>query len=166
MYDKLHAGEEEVWVPVVGFEDFYDVSNFGKVRSKHKGPYFGKILRPATNEGGYLKLVLSNGKPLQKYVHRVVKSSFYANPDPGYLKTVEHHDCVRDNCRLDNLIFANTLYQNQPSNLKANPTTNSAKRYRKVDMHDLDGKFLMTHESCKAAQEWLRQTGDQVQINM
>lgn len=65
----------EVWKPVVNFEDLYEVSNLGRVRSKRG------VKRPYTNRFGYSQMTLyKNSKGYPKKVHRLVAESFLENP--------------------------------------------------------------------------------------
>lgn len=93
---------QEEWLPVIGYETKYCVSNLGRVRGP-KG-----ILRGGL--GSYVKypvVTLSNKtKPhghTTKYVHHLVLKAFVGpNPDPKNLEAV-HKDENCLNNRLDNL---------------------------------------------------------------
>ena len=162
LWPVLERGDVEVWVDCVNYVGYYDITNTGKVRSKHK-KNAGNILRQVTNGYGYKRLTLcTNGeKPKQQFVHRLVRYSFYDNPDPIYLKTVEHDDDDPSNNNLNNLLFASMKYQNQHCNKKPNPKSNGHKESRVVHMLDLsDGHtVIMTHASMTGAAQWLRQYG-------
>jgi len=71
----------ETWKPVIDWFDFYEISDFGRVRSKiRKGQtnlgerlYGGKILTPIINSAGYLVVNLTKrGKREQRTVHSIV----------------------------------------------------------------------------------------------
>jgi hypothetical protein len=59
----------EIWRNVVGFEDVYQVSNLGRVRSK------SRVLKPVRITGGYLAVSL--GKNKQRTIHRLVAAAFF-----------------------------------------------------------------------------------------
>ena len=107
---------EEIWRPVVGYEGLYEVSSLGRVRSldryvksKSYRLHKGKILSPAKDTTGYLKVVLScNGKSKTIKVHRLVAIAFLYNPDN--LPEVNHLDEDKTNNRVDNLEFCNRKY--------------------------------------------------------
>ena len=109
---------EEIWRPVVGYEGLYEVSSYGRVRSLDryvKGRYGnyrlhkGKILSPAKDKTGYLKVVLScNGKSKTIKVHRLIAQTFILNPDN--LPEVNHKDEDKTNNRVENLEFCNRKY--------------------------------------------------------
>jgi hypothetical protein len=102
----------EVWTDVLNYENTYDVSNLGRIRSKprmilarkNKRKYFiaGKIRSQQYGRGGYKRVILhKNG--IQKYlnVHRIVWESFV-----GVIKSgleICHINNVRDDNRLENL---------------------------------------------------------------
>ena len=75
----------ERWLPVVGFEGYYEVSNLGRVRSvdrivrhgKHFQPLRGKILAQTTSDYGYRKVSLYRGsKHTLRSVHILVAAAF------------------------------------------------------------------------------------------
>lgn len=75
----------EVWKPVVGYEDKYEVSNLGQVRSFYKGSRYGSrkrdvplILTPVINTGGgHLRVKLTkDGKNFNLLVHTLVLQAF------------------------------------------------------------------------------------------
>lgn len=88
----------ERWLPVAGYEDLYEVSTEGRVRSLRSG----KIRRDVDNGRGYRKVALSrDGKDRDMYIHRLVAIAFIPNPDD--LPQVHHKDFVKHNNRAKNL---------------------------------------------------------------
>lgn len=96
------------WVPVLGMEGKYEVSDTGLVRSVDRviervkfGSYFrkGRVLIPMSNGNNYLYVGLGNLK--KSAVHRVVLSSFcgYTEGKPE----VNHIDGDKSNNSLSNL---------------------------------------------------------------
>lgn len=84
----------ERWLPVVGFEGLYEVSDLGRVRSLDRtvvtsnGPrrYRGRLLKPYVNKGtrGYPFVGLSRpGRDENWPVHRVVAEAFLGPCPPG-----------------------------------------------------------------------------------
>lgn len=47
----------EIWKPIVGYKGLYEVSNFGRVKSFHKGGE-PKLLNPNITKKGYLRATL------------------------------------------------------------------------------------------------------------
>lgn len=101
----------EIWRPVFGFEGFYEISNFGKVRScdrfvkgKTGKPSFCRSSPRAiqVNRAGYHRCNLfKDGKAHLRYVHRLVAEAFIP-PAPGK-DQVNHKDGVKSNNHVSNL---------------------------------------------------------------
>lgn len=72
----------EIWKPIAGFEDLYEISNLGRVKSlNYKRTGVEKILKPGKDGWGYLKVVLCrDGKHKVYKVHRLVAEAFIPNP--------------------------------------------------------------------------------------
>lgn len=101
--------EFEVWKPIIGWENLYEVSNFGNVRTLHyKKPY---LMHPVTDANGYKRIsfVLPNSKKYKRYgVHRLVAQAFIPNPDN--LPEINHKDEDKTNNHVDNLEWCTTKY--------------------------------------------------------
>ena len=108
----------EEWRPVVGYEGLYEVSSYGRVRSLdwfivdslgYKRLHKGKVLSPAKDKNGYLKVNLHcNGKHNIIRVHRLVAQAFIPNPDN--LPQVNHKDENPSNDNVDNLEWCDQKY--------------------------------------------------------
>lgn len=106
--------KEEIWKPIQKFDNQYEVSNKGRIRSVHKvitksnGRTYtrkSKILKPAINHSGYLTGAVSLMNNLIPYVvHRLVAEAFIPNPENK--ETVNHIDGVKTNNNSDNLEWA------------------------------------------------------------
>lgn len=95
--------QNEIFIPVRGYEGLYEVSNRGNVRSIYRGRNTGRLLVQSINNG-YPFVTLSNGKSLTRTVHRLVAEAFLSNPDNK--PTVNHKDGNRSNNSLENLEWA------------------------------------------------------------
>ena len=106
----------EVWKNVVGYEGYYQVSNFGNVRSIDRkdgrgNRIKGKELKLYKNRNGYLQSALIfNGKVKLMYVHRIVAEAFLCNPKN--LKCVNHKDENKTNNSVENLEWCDYKYNN------------------------------------------------------
>jgi len=116
---------KEEWRKVVGFEDSYEVSNLGRVRSlprvwfqspqkKHNGDEGrkyayskkGQLLKPGIASTGYPSVVLGR-KAGTKNVHQLVAEAFIG-PCPEGME-VRHKDGGRTNSNADNLHYGSRL---------------------------------------------------------
>jgi Fic family protein len=84
----------EIWLPVKGYETKYTVSNQGRVHSLLKE----KFLSPTSNGKGYLSVQL--GRNSRKYVHRLVGAAFLGM-SPG--QEINHKDLNKSNNCVENL---------------------------------------------------------------
>ena len=68
----------EKWKPVEGYEDYYLVSNMGRIKSLCRGI----ILKPVLKKSGYLGILFctKNGKRKNMKIHRLVAKAFLPNP--------------------------------------------------------------------------------------
>lgn len=108
----------EKWKQIQGYEGFYEISNFGNVRSidrvTNNGKRLkGKIIKPSKTTNGYLMTRLCrDGRAIAYQIHRLVAIHFVENP---YNKPiVNHNDGDKTNNRYDNLTWStsseNTLH--------------------------------------------------------
>lgn len=89
---------KERWKPISGFENFYEISNIGAVKSL----YYNRLLKPMIDRYGYLYVNLSkNGSYKSKKIHRLVISSFSGES----IKQVNHKDGNKLNNQLNNLEY-------------------------------------------------------------
>lgn len=116
---------QEIWKDVSGFEGYYQVSNFGNVRSvdryvRSKGkPTFrkGTCMKLQVNHKGYYSVILhKESKAYPKVIHRLVATAFIPNPDN--LPQVNHKDTNKKNNEVSNLEWC-TNQENQ-THAKAN----------------------------------------------
>lgn len=99
----------ERWMPAPGFEQDYEISNYGRVRSHRRGRT--KILKPMLDMwNGYLMVSLfdTNGHAHKVKVHRLVALAFVPNPN-GYPVT-NHKDEIKTNNCVENLEWCTVAY--------------------------------------------------------
>lgn len=122
----IYASDLEEWKDVVGWEDRYEVSNFGGVRSKSylkhtcnmHGPMSfmtqAKDMAQTVNASGYLTIDLRKDKTRAAgIVHRLVAKAFIANPED--LPIVNHMDSDRRNNHFSNLEWCTQQHNVQHS---------------------------------------------------
>ena len=114
----------EIWKDIKGYENLYQVSNYGNVRSIKYIKYLikderkwkkywientkieYKLLSLGKNGSGYITVSLrKNNKSCTYYVHRLLCSEFIPNPENK--RTVNHKDGNKHNNNLYNLEWAN-----------------------------------------------------------
>ena len=108
----------EIWKDIEGYEGWYEVSSYGRVRSVDRVvTYFngirhllkGRIMNLPKDKDGYLLCNLSkNGKATMYRVHRLVAQTFIPNPDG--LSIINHKDENPSNNHVSNLEWCTQTY--------------------------------------------------------
>lgn len=85
----------EIWMPIKGLENLYQISNLGKISN------YKKILKPFKNNSGYLVIDLHYQGSKKKYlVHRLVAENFLPKSNKSL---VNHIDGNKENNQVTNL---------------------------------------------------------------
>lgn len=124
----------ETWRPVINYENLYQVSNYGRVKSlrhidRRGRKIVGRVLKPGKSGVGYFTVCLwRNEKPKSYLVHRLVAETYIENP----LKKsqVNHIDRNKLNNHVDNLEWT-TPSENTRHALS-----------KKICQSDLDGNII------------------------
>lgn len=134
----------EIWKPIVGYDglyEWYEVSNFGNVRSlNYRGEGKIKCLKTYITKEGYkfVRLRINKNKRKHINVHRLVAQAFI--PNPNNLSQVNHKDEDKTNNRVDNLEWCDSKYN-----------INYGNRTKKViqNPNSVIGKFSSEHHNAK-----------------
>lgn len=125
----------ERWLPVPGYEGYYEVSDQGNVRSIPRvvntktGPRRlpGRMLRQVPCRSGHIRLCLNkDGVPASVEVHRLVAAAFIG-PRPDGMFVCHWNDDPSDN-RVENLRYA-TPAQNVSDAVRNKKHKNSKKTH-------------------------------------
>lgn len=95
----------EEWKPVVGFEEFYEVSSEGRVRTlQARGRHpAGLVLKPETKGAGYQSTTLTGRIVKARPIHQLVAEAFIGPRPSGH--QVNHIDGDKKNNTAPNLEY-------------------------------------------------------------
>lgn len=146
----MRENTKEIWRPIRGYENLYEVSNLGKVRSldrlanRNGGTMLckGRILKPLKTSNGYHQVDLYNdGKKIRFYVHRLVYEAFNGQIPEGM--QVNHIDEDKTNNRLDNI---NMMTPKENTNWGTGNERRAKSKSKPIIQLDLEGNFLAEFE--------------------
>ena len=157
---------EVIRKPVVGYEGYYEVDQFGRVFSvervisvndngrKYEKRVSGRQMKQCLKNNGYKSVSLTkDGVTKAFYVHRLVAEAFIPNPDN--LPMVNHKDEDKTNNFLENLEWCTAQYNNTYGTARKRRADKirgreSEKRIA-VIQRSVDGEFMNRYSSVKDA---------------
>lgn len=157
-YDKRKI--EEIWKPITGYENWYEISNLGNVRSLyyHSQKRVGKdlklnpqILSPALDKDGYYFVSLRNpetGESKNSKIHRLVALEFV--PNPNNLPLINHKDEDKSNNCFFNLEWCDANYNNNYGT-KNQRTSSTLKK--PVYQYTINGELVNTFDGAIDAEK-------------
>ena len=157
---------KEIWKDIEGYENLYQVSNLGRVKSlNYKRTGKEKILKQSKDSKGYFVLNLRiNGITKLFKVHYLVAKTFIPNPENKL--EIDHINTIRTDNRVENLKWVtrkencnNELTKQHNSDSKKNNNNGIPGRkgednpYSKIIVQlNLEGEFIKTWESTREAE--------------
>jgi len=146
---------KEEWKPIKRYETLYEISSFGRVKSKDRftrngtsGGYIrkGKILKLGSNPAGYAIIGLhKNNKQKFFPVHRLVAQAFIPNPENK--PQINHIDGNKRNNNICNLEWA-TRSENMKHAVKTGLLIMNLKKPKQIEQLNINGNLIKTWKSC------------------
>ena len=139
IYENLSIDSlpNEEWRDVVGYEEAYQVSSLGRIRSKDRivvSDYYknrherGRVLKQQFDKDGYLVFNAKwRGKNQMLKVHRELAKAFIPNLDN--LSSIDHIDGKRDNNSITNLRWCSNRQNNSYDLARQNKSLAVSKSY-------------------------------------
>ena len=122
----------EIWKPIVGYEDLYEVSNMGRVKSLNykKSGKEGFLSVYTMNTGYPATHLCKDGKCNCVLIHRLVAEHFIPNPENK--PEIDHINCDVKDFRLENLRWVSSKENsNNPNTLRKHWSKNGGVSYFK-----------------------------------
>lgn len=104
---ELFSGiEGEIWKPAYGLEEFYEVSNIGRIRTLYKDRWHNILIPQLTCHGYHaVHLTGATGRSKRYLLHRLIAFTFLGYREEGFI--VNHINSIRDDNRIENLEWVN-----------------------------------------------------------
>ena len=141
---------KEVWKDVLGFEEAYQVSNYGRIKRKKRTDsnnrtHKERIMSPSMYSNGYMNVELRmNNKKRRTSEHRLVAEAFIDNP--LNLPQINHKDENKANNHVSNLEWCtaqyNIRYKDGVKRRRATAILNS----NAVCKYSMEGEFIEKFE--------------------
>lgn len=119
----------EQWLPVIGYEGFYEISDLGRVKSLRFGKE--KILKLGSEKNKYFNVELwLNGIGKNRRVHQLVAESFLNHTPNKHLLVVNHKDFNKHNNILYNLEIITNRENTNKKHLKSSSIYTGVYKYK------------------------------------
>ena len=147
----------ELWKPVKDWEQYYEISNYGRVRriryddnskkEQYRLPYY---LKPKKDKDGYLKYALCLKRKNKYYfAHRLVATHFIDNVKKK--PCVNHKDGDKQNNYVNNLEWCSIRYNNVHALENGLRNMKNNKLSKEVYQYDMDGNLVNIFQSANDA---------------
>jgi len=132
----------ETFKDIDGYEQLYQISNTGKIKSKRSG----KVLKNIMTKDGYYRICLCNGGQKMFLVHRLIAIHFIDNP--------ENKPCINhiNGIKSDNSI-GNLEWVTHSENLIHAYNICLNNKPRPVARYSLNGDLVKVYKSARSAEK-------------
>ena len=157
---------EELWKDIKGYENLYQISNFGRIASLDRiltkkdrwGNVInyklkGKEIKSSFNNKGYVIMHLHKDSKSKTFlIHRLVAETFISNPNN--LLEVNHKDENKQNNKADNLEWC-TRKENNNYGIQSKEGRRKTSKFRmkKVAQYDCYGNLIKVFDGIRIAEE-------------
>lgn len=146
----------EIWKDIKGFENNYQISNFGNVKNKQTN----KLLKGDTNSTGYKRIILCHPIKKRFFIHRLVALHFCEGYDET--KVVNHKDGNKQNNCATNLEWV-TRSQNDLHAFKLKLRRCFPCQFKhKIEMFDKNNHFIREFDNVQECCDYLNVSRPQV----
>ncbi len=137
-FDFLGKIEDEIWQPIVGYEDKYIISNYGRVKSlvnTRNKKTESKFKQKTILKTGYPAVSLSSNGVSKVYtIHTLMIKSFNLNTE---FECVRHLDGNKLNCHIDNLRIGTFKENSEDSFVHNSNSTLNVSYFNVVDITNI-----------------------------
>lgn len=131
----------EIWKDIKGYENVYQVSTYGNVRSLDNTKNRKEKVLKSNLSRGYSKVDLyKNGIKKTFKIHRLVAETFIKNQDSK--ETVNHINGIKTDNRVENLEWATCRENTQHAIINGLQDIKINKSKRLINQYDLKGNFI------------------------
>lgn len=157
----------EIWKDIPNYEELYQVSNIGRVKSLCKSNVqknrwnlpvkifrSERILKPRKSRAGYIRVTLTkHGQHKSYFVHRLVGYSFIENPKN--LPFINHKDEDKTNNQVENLEWCTAKYNSNYGTSIERTAQKNRENGDVVFQYGKDGTFIGSYKNAQEAKRIL-----------